>query len=253
MEGPKVPCPRERYGSHLVLLWSAGLLCALSDDGRGQRCKTLPRHIVAELLTPSVQPSNASLEDWRKAGKDVDYQLRPGEPWPSEADLPTGTPGATSMPSKIPEDQDDDEDSNQGLSGGTIAGIVIGVVAGVILIALIGFLCLRRRGFSIIRRKDESQAATRVSSVPAGGHMAQRMGSGVFEGWSQQKSPYHHHHHSSQGVYHFNSPTTPPFSASDYGTYPPHSVSPQPTTGNETVSSAVSTSPRQNGTVSPYQ
>ncbi|KAH8172023.1 extracellular serine-rich protein [Sarocladium implicatum] len=197
-------------------------------------------------------PSNASIEDWQQAGKDVDYQLRPGDPWPSEADFPTDTPSATSGPSQIPEDQGEDDKSSQGLSGGATAGIVIGSLAGILLIALAGFCCLRRRGFSIIRHKEGTESASRVNSVPPGSMMEPRLASGVFDGWSQQKSPYYHHHHSSQGVYHFSIPTTPPFSASEYGTYPPQSVSPQPTAGNETVSSAMSSSPRQNGTTSPY-
>ncbi|KAF4983283.1 hypothetical protein FZEAL_1268 [Fusarium zealandicum] len=99
-----------------------------------------------------VNPSqNETLEDWLDKGKEVDYQLRPGEPWPKEG----GSPSETANPED--DDKSNSEDGEHGsshLSTGAIAGIAIGSAAVLILAGGLIYLCGRRGGFDKAYRKS---------------------------------------------------------------------------------------------------
>lgn len=84
---------------------------------------------------------------WLEKAKDVDYQLRPGEPWPTE-DLPT----ETASPKDSSEADDGETSSN--LSPGAIAGIAIGSTAVLLLAGALLYLCGRRGGFDKAYRKS---------------------------------------------------------------------------------------------------
>lgn len=197
-----------------------------------------PGSCVRYHMMGVVNPSrNATLEDWQKRAKDVDFQLRPGDPWPSEVDRPTGMPTSVPEPSGSDGSGDQDgESTSHGLGGGAIAGIAVGAVVGVLLLVLVAFLCLRRRGFSIVR--PNNRQSTVISQVPGMGPSGPTHPSMVFEGSAQQKLPIQYaQQHSAQAIPPYGSPTTPPFSAVSYGSYypPPPSLSPQPPNGNGTV------------------
>ncbi|KAJ4203030.1 hypothetical protein NW767_005776 [Fusarium falciforme] len=85
---------------------------------------------------------------WLEKAKDVDYQLRPGEPWPTE-DLPTETASP-----KESDREDDDDDTSSNLSPGAIAGIAIGSAAVLLLAGALLYLCGRRGGFDKAYRKS---------------------------------------------------------------------------------------------------
>lgn len=87
---------------------------------------------------------------WLEKAKDVDYQLLPGEPWPTE-DLPTET---ASPKGSDREDDDDDTSSSSNLSPGAIAGIAIGSAAVLLLAGALLYLCGRRGGFDKAYRKS---------------------------------------------------------------------------------------------------
>ncbi|RSL38524.1 hypothetical protein CEP53_014801 [Fusarium sp. AF-6] len=97
-----------------------------------------------------VNPSkNETLDMWLEKAKDVDYQLRPGEPWPTE-DLPS----ETASPKGSDREDDDDDDTSSNLSPGAIAGIAIGSAAVLLLAGALLYLCGRRGGFDKAYRKS---------------------------------------------------------------------------------------------------
>lgn len=193
-------------------------------------------------MTDFTQTRNGTLNDWQENAKDVDFQLRPGDPWPSEVEQPTEDPTDAADPAASTGSEqagEDQNDSGSGLGAGAIAGIVVGTVAGLIIIAIIAFFCLRRRGFSIMRLHDRQTPVSQVISTQPGDSSGQAHPPMIFDDSSRQKSPYRQSHQSAQGPYHYTSPTTPPFSAVSYGSYyppPPPSVSPQPHNGHDTLS-----------------
>ncbi|KAL2204962.1 hypothetical protein CC79DRAFT_1370782 [Sarocladium strictum] len=227
---------------------------AITDDGPKFRVRVndtapiyfycgAPGSCVRYHMMGVANPTrNGTLDDWQENAKDVDFQLRPGDPWPSEAEQPTEIPTDSSDPpanTDSEQDAEDQKDFDSGLGAGAIAGIVVGTVAGLIIIAIIAFFCLRRRGFSITRRHDRQPPVSQLVRTQPGDSSGQAHPSMIFDDSSRQKSPYRQSQQSARGPYHYASPTTPPFSAVSYGSYyppPPPSVSPQPHNGHDTLS-----------------
>lgn len=198
-------------------------------------------------LTFFSQWKNQTLKDWQDLAKDVDYQLRPGDPWPSEAAIPSDAPkghtdkegDSESSTDKDKEKQEEDGDGDGGLSGGAIAGIVVGSVAAVALIALVALLCFRRRGLTITRKNENRQStANTVHTRP--GHMSEATYSSVPSGgWTAQTSPYSQHQQTfHQGAGYQQAPYQPT-----------GSVSPPPVHGGELMSPNMP----YPGPTSPYQ
>ncbi|KAH6975603.1 hypothetical protein EDB80DRAFT_784020 [Ilyonectria destructans] len=108
-----------------------------------------PGSCVKYHMMGVVNPSkNQTLDAWLEKAEYVEYQLTPGEPFPTEEGFPTSTtsaiPDSTGGPSIH---GDDHRGHGHGLSPGAIAGIVIGSVA--VLIPAVGAIYLsgRRGGF----------------------------------------------------------------------------------------------------------
>ncbi|KAF4951033.1 hypothetical protein FGADI_7770 [Fusarium gaditjirri] len=107
---------------------------------------------------PRFRLKNETLKDWLKKADDVEYQLRPGEPFPKEEGFNTSTTSAIPEPttSVVPEPTTSSQigsssyhpANGNSLSDGAIAGIVIGSVAVLLLIICIIYLYGRRGGFN---------------------------------------------------------------------------------------------------------
>lgn len=89
----------------------------------------------------------------------MEYQLRPGDPWPEDKERPSRTapaiPTATSdAPEETPatptNEADEDEDGGDGLGPGAIAGLGIGGTITFIIFGLAVFYCGRRGGVKIL-------------------------------------------------------------------------------------------------------
>ncbi|KAM0435993.1 hypothetical protein ACHAPT_002885 [Fusarium lateritium] len=133
---------------------------AITDDGPRFRVRVnntdpiffycgAPGSCVKYHMMGVVNPSrNETLDKWLDKAKDVDYQLRPGEPWPTE-DLPSETASP-----KDSDKEDDDDNASSHLSPGAIAGIAIGSAAVLLLAGALLYLCGRRGGFDKAYRKS---------------------------------------------------------------------------------------------------
>ncbi|KAK7415417.1 hypothetical protein QQZ08_012358 [Neonectria magnoliae] len=152
---------------------------AITDDGPRFRVRVnntdpiffycgAPGSCVRYHMMGVVNPSkNTTLDEWLDKADDVDYQLRPGDPWPTEEgfETPTDAVGRETGGSSN-DNSDDDDDSGSGgssLSGGAIAGISIGGAAVLLLAGGLLYLCGRRGGFDKAYRKS-----FRNSGAPAG-------------------------------------------------------------------------------------
>lgn len=106
--------------------------------------------------------------NYKLRAQEVEYQLRPGDPWPEDKELPsrtastipTATEDATEETSDPPS-EDDSEDDDGELSTGAIAGMAVGGTAALIILGLSIFYCGRRGGVKIlftreIRPEEES-------------------------------------------------------------------------------------------------
>jgi hypothetical protein len=85
-----------------------------------------------------------TLADYLNKAKDVEYQLRPGEPWPtegSEPPKPSSTPALEVPPAN--NDRDDNDRDNNNLGNGEIVGISVGA-AGVLVLAIAAFFLVQR-------------------------------------------------------------------------------------------------------------
>ncbi|KAI8715387.1 hypothetical protein NCS52_01046100 [Fusarium sp. LHS14.1] len=134
---------------------------AITDDGPRFRVRVnntdpiffycgAPGSCVDWHMMGVVNPSkNETLDMWLEKAKDVDYQLLPGEPWPTEDDHPSETASP-----KESDQEDDDEDKSSNLSPGAIAGIAIGSAAVLLLAGALLYLCGRRGGFDKAYRKS---------------------------------------------------------------------------------------------------
>ncbi|KAF5005948.1 hypothetical protein FDECE_7646 [Fusarium decemcellulare] len=124
-----------------------------------------PGSCVKYHMMGVVNPAkNETLDEWLEKAKDVDYQLRPGDEFPTEE----GFPSATAKPNDDDDNSDESTDdsgsgggSSHGLSSGAIAGIAIGAAAVLILAGGLIYLCGRRGGFDKAYRKS-----FRSSQVP---------------------------------------------------------------------------------------
>ncbi|KPM45995.1 hypothetical protein AK830_g512 [Neonectria ditissima] len=146
---------------------------AITDDGPRFRVRVnntdpiffycgAPGSCVRYHMMGVVNPSkNTTLDEWLDKANDVDYQLRPGDPWPTEDGFETPTDAIgreTGGSSNDNDNSDDDNDSGSGggskLSGGAIAGIAIGGAAVLLLAGGLLYLCGRRGGFDKAYRKS---------------------------------------------------------------------------------------------------
>ncbi|KAH7153789.1 hypothetical protein DER46DRAFT_663480 [Fusarium sp. MPI-SDFR-AT-0072] len=115
-----------------------------------------PGSCVRYHMMGVVNPlKNETLEDWLKKADNVDYQLRPGEPFPKEQGLNTSTTSAIPEPTTSGQTGSSSYHPANGnsLSGGAIAGIVIGGAVVLLLIIGVIYLCGRRGGFNEAYRK----------------------------------------------------------------------------------------------------
>ncbi|KAM5345332.1 hypothetical protein ACJ41O_011194 [Fusarium nematophilum] len=165
---------------------------AITDDGPRFRVRVnntdpiffycgAPGSCVKYHMMGVVNPSdNQTLDDWLDKAKDVDFQLTPGEPWPTEEGFPSPTATSGGASSDGDNSEDDDDDSSKGgshLSPGAIAGIAIGGAAVLLLAGGLIYLCGRRGGFDKAYRKSFRSSPATPSMVepqfpspgPAGG------------------------------------------------------------------------------------
>ncbi|KAH6949136.1 hypothetical protein DER45DRAFT_624383 [Fusarium avenaceum] len=139
-----------------------------------------PGSCVRYHMMGVVNPSkNETLAKWLKNADNVDFQLTPGEPFPTEQGFPTSTKSAISKSttSAIPESttsittgptsNSTYRPDGNGLSGGVIAGIVIGSVAVLGIIIGVVYLCGRRGGFNAYHQSFGNHAKPgHLSGVP---------------------------------------------------------------------------------------
>lgn len=93
------------------------------------------------------------------AAERAQYQLEPGEPFPSETSLPR-PPGAGGS----------GDEGGSSLSAGAIAGIAIGGAAVLILAGALIYLCGRRGGFDKAYRKSVPAPAPAPDMLEAASH-----------------------------------------------------------------------------------
>ncbi|KAF7551649.1 hypothetical protein G7Z17_g4854 [Cylindrodendrum hubeiense] len=154
---------------------------AITDDGPRFRVRVnntdpiffycgAPGSCVRYHMMGVVNPSkNETLDKWLDKAADVDYQLRPGDPWPTEegfetpTDAASETGGSSSDSSSDSSDDDDNKHGGTHLGAGAIAGIAIGGAAVLLLGGAMVYLCGRRGGFDKAYRKS-----FRGSVVPGG-------------------------------------------------------------------------------------
>lgn len=87
----------------------------------------------------------------------VDFQLRPGEKWPSEGAWSTSSAAPGSTASTDPGESNPEGDGTHStLSVGTIAGIVVGGCAILLLVAALFFFC-GRRGLHVTGQNQQSK------------------------------------------------------------------------------------------------
>lgn len=95
---------------------------------------------------------------------------------------------AEATESAVPsEDDDDDGDGGSSLSGGAIAGVVVGVLAGVAIMAVFGFLAIRRR-----RQQNRPVSPKPPADVGSPPPPPPSTGGGDAAPKYQAYQPYHH-------------------------------------------------------------
>ncbi|KAI9167526.1 hypothetical protein HJFPF1_03654 [Paramyrothecium foliicola] len=166
------------------------LVNAIIDDASLQFCHHVPKlTMVGSKISCScvtyhmlgvINPtSNMSLSLHLEKAEQVDYQLRPGEPWPTEGDVPDPSPTS------------DAPDTGKGQEGkslgqGEIAGIAIGAAAVLVLAAGLCYLLgRRRRGCSFFGGRNVENNP-RGSNAGAEGY-PRSFNSPTAEQWSQKK------------------------------------------------------------------
>lgn len=111
---------------------------------------------------------NETLKEHLAKAEDLDFQLTPGQPFPTETD--PGSKETGSSNSDEDNQSDNSSDSSSGhhkLSPGAIAGIAIGSAAVLLLAGGMIYLCGRRGGFDKAYRKSfRNSAAPMYNNVP---------------------------------------------------------------------------------------
>ncbi|KAH6867594.1 hypothetical protein B0T10DRAFT_553962 [Thelonectria olida] len=135
-----------------------------------------PGSCVKYHMMGVVNPSkNETLDDWFVKAADVDYQLTPGEPFPTEEGFKTSTTSttadlttsATADPTSGSSNNPDDENGHgHSLNAGAVAGIAIGGAAVLILTMGAIYCCGRHGGFNKAYRKTFGDMA--VPAYPNG-------------------------------------------------------------------------------------
>ncbi|KAF7564077.1 hypothetical protein G7046_g71 [Stylonectria norvegica] len=143
---------------------------AITDDGPRYRVRVndtdpiffycgAPGSCTKYHMMGVVNPSsNETLDQWLANADGVDYQLTPGEPWPTEDGLVTPTAG--NAPAATGSSSGDHNNGHTGLAPGAIAGIAIGAAAVLLLGAGLVYLCGRRGGFDKAYRKSFHNSTT---------------------------------------------------------------------------------------------
>ncbi|KEY70018.1 hypothetical protein S7711_04033 [Stachybotrys chartarum IBT 7711] len=124
-----------------------------------------PGSCVDHHMIGVVNPvSGMGIEEYRHNTEQVDFQLRPGEPWPTEGE----ENGPGSAPSS--EDEPGEQDRSYELTPGVIAGITIGGAAVLILAVAVFFWVRQRRGTRSPRSfKGAAAGILGLSSTPTQG------------------------------------------------------------------------------------
>lgn len=196
---------------------------AITDDGPRFRVRVnntdpiffycgAPGSCVRYHMMGVVNPSkNETIDGWLEKAKDVDYQLRPGDPFPTEE----GFPSNTASPGGSDKDKDDNNSSGGGghksLSTGAIAGIAVGGAAVLLIAGALLFLCGRRGGFDKAYRKSFRNSVPPPPPVvenPYSPHPS------VADPWAAQKSP------GLVAAPYGQSPPISPHQSMAYGTHP---------------------------------
>lgn len=136
-----------------------------------------------------INPHNDSqLDDFRNRAKNASYVLQPGDPWPSEADIPGRQPQSPSPPSTTTSTSSappppttvtalptptrtNDNGGGGGLSSGGVAGVSLGAAAVVALIGALFFFLGRRRtdaAHSVAGNSVLGYPPMRAGPMPAG-------------------------------------------------------------------------------------
>lgn len=155
----------------------------------------------------------------------VQFQLAPGDPWPSETagDKPSETAGSdsnTTQPTSTPSPDSDDSH----LGAGAIAGIAIGSAAVLVLAAALIYICGRRGGFDKAYRKSVAPTVAGGPQSPmveqtyaaSGIHPSHPKSPGQATFSTYSGAPDHDPHRS-----HTASPQQPYFNISHNGSPPP--------------------------------
>ncbi|KAF4965224.1 hypothetical protein FSARC_6943 [Fusarium sarcochroum] len=170
-----------------------------------------PGSCVKYKMMGIVNPSkNETLDGWLKNAEGVDYQLRPGDPFPTEDADPTETA------SKGSKDDEDDESSSGGggggLSTGAIAGIAVGGAAVLLLAGALLYLCGRRGGFDKAYRKSFRSSVPQPPPVTES--QVYSPNPTIADPWAAQKSP------GLVASQYTQSPPISPHQSLAYGTHP---------------------------------
>lgn len=112
-----------------------------------------PESCIKHHMIGVINPNRTwSFAEQLNYAQKAEFQLAPGDPWPSEGAGSGALPTATSS-SASPNEQDKDDDDSSGLSTGAIAGIAIGGSAVLLGAGALIYLCGRRGGFDKAYRK----------------------------------------------------------------------------------------------------
>lgn len=101
--------------------------------------------------------SSTSLDTQKQEASQSHFMLAPGQPFPSEADMPSGDVNQTASGAAHPSTTA--TDSSDGLSKGVIAGIVVASVVVALLAAAVFFLLGRHKTMLKFMQRNQHQAA----------------------------------------------------------------------------------------------
>lgn len=204
----KFPCiPYEYAGVHRTGFWSGTMTPQVATGSLWYDVKvndtdpifyycaapgSCKDHHMIGVVNPTA---NWTFDAQMAYAEKVQFQLKPGDPWPSETagEQPSETQSSgygssdDASPNPNPDSQKSDSDDHPHLSPGAIAGIAIGGAAVLVLAAALIYICGRRGGFDKAYRKS---AGTPLTSPPVPqGPMAEGNYAGVGIIPSNPKSP----------------------------------------------------------------